>query len=164
MSGPPGGLRWEHTPPSHRHAHADRAHHDRKEVAMAVPTHDLIREAAVGSAEGRLNFGQVVGLMVVAGVDAYSVDYRARRTTYYPRSAEPLDLALDIPDVPIAEAFDAAALRAAIAGAQRGHVPYPQFKRLSMLAGCIGYTVWIAGRHVTYYGRRGETHVEQFPD
>ena len=62
------------------------------------------------------------------------------------------------------EAFDTNALRSAIAGAQRGAVMYPQFKRLSMAAGCIGYTVWITGRHVTYYGRHGETHVERFPD
>ena len=41
---------------------------------------------------------------------------------------------------------------------------YPEFKRLSMQAGCIGYWVWIAGRHVTYYGRKGETHVEHFPN
>jgi len=27
-------------------------------------------------------------------------------------------------------------------------------------AGCIADTVWIAGRHVTYLGRKGETHVE----
>jgi uncharacterized protein YbcV (DUF1398 family) len=34
----------------------------------------------------------------------------------------------------------------------------------TMDAGCVGYTVWIAGRHVAYVGRRGEVHVERFPD
>ena len=131
---------------------------------MNAAIHDLIREAAQGSAEGRLHFGQVVGLMVVAGVDSYVVDYRSRRTTYYARHAAPLDLPLDTPEMAIPEAFDTNALRSAIAGAQRGAVMYPQFKRLSMAAGCIGYTVWITGRHVTYYGRHGETHVERFPD
>ena len=131
---------------------------------MSRTTHELIREAAAGSAEGRLHFGQVIGLMVVAGVDSYTVDYRSARATYYPRDDAPLDLPLDTPDMPIPEGFDAVALKKAIAGSQRGLVMYPQFKRLSMAAGCVGYTVWIAGRHVTYYGRRGETHVEQFPD
>jgi hypothetical protein len=28
----------------------------------------------------------------------------------------------------------------------------------------VAYTVWIAGRHVVYLGRRGETHTERFPD
>ncbi len=131
---------------------------------MNAATHGLIREAAAGSAEGRLHFGQVVGLMVVAGVDSYTVDYRSQRTTYHLRDGTTLDLPLDTPDMPIPELFDAAALKTAITGAQRGHVMYPQFKRLSMAAGCVGYTVWITGRHVTYYGRRGETHVEGFPD
>jgi hypothetical protein len=43
-------------------------------------------------------------------------------------------------------------------------VMYPEFKRLSQRAGCVGYVVWIAGRHVSYHGRRGEVHVERFPD
>ncbi|GAB3505273.1 hypothetical protein MNQ95_14040 [Pseudoxanthomonas daejeonensis] len=131
---------------------------------MSHATHELIREAAAGSAEGRLHFGQVIGLMVVAGVDSYAVDYRSARATYYPRDGAPLDLPLETPDMPIPEGFNTVALKTAIAGSQRGVVTYPQFKRLSMAAGCVGYTVWIAGRHVTYYGRRGETHVEQFPD
>ena len=41
---------------------------------------------------------------------------------------------------------------------------YPEFKKLSQAGGCVGYVVWIAGRHVTYVGRKGETHVEKFPD
>jgi uncharacterized protein YbcV (DUF1398 family) len=69
-----------------------------------------------------------------------------------------------MPDVEIAQDFDAAAVQAAIRGAQQGVVMYPQFKTLSRQAGCVGYTVWIAGRHVSYYGRKGETHVERFPD
>jgi hypothetical protein len=34
---------------------------------------------------------------------------------------------------------------------------------LSQAAGCASYTVWIDGRHVTYYGRKGEMRVERFP-
>jgi hypothetical protein len=41
---------------------------------------------------------------------------------------------------------------------------YPEFKRLSQSGGCVGYTFWIAGRQVSYFGRKGEMHVERFPD
>lgn len=58
------------------------------------------------------------------------------------------------PDVPIGDEFDAAAIKAAIDS---------QCMRLVMAAGCVGYIVWIAGRHVSYFGRRGEVHVEHFP-
>jgi uncharacterized protein YbcV (DUF1398 family) len=54
-------------------------------------------------------------------------------------------------------------LCAAILGAQQGRVMYPEFKLLLQQAGCVGYTVSIAGRNVAYLGRRGETHIERFP-
>ena len=127
-------------------------------------TRALIHEAARGSSESRLHFGQVIGLLVQAGVESYAVDYRAQRSTYYLPDGEALDLATPMPDVAIAQDFDAAALQAAIRGAQQGVVMYPQFKQLSRQAGCVGYTVWIAGRHVSYFGRKGETHMERFPD
>jgi uncharacterized protein YbcV (DUF1398 family) len=124
----------------------------------------LIREAADGSTEGRLHFGQVIGLLMQAGVESYAVDYRTRRTTYYLPSGEPVGIDLQMPEVGIAKAFDTNAIKAAIRGSQQGVVKYPEFKRLSCEAGCIGYTVWIAGRHVTYFGRKGEVHIERFPD
>lgn len=123
----------------------------------------LIREAAEGSAQGRLHFGEVLALLTRAGVESYAVDYRARRTTYFLQSGECLDIPLHMPEVLIGEAFDSGAIQAAIRGSQQGRVRYPEFKRLSAEAGCIGYTAWISGRHVTYCGRRGETHVEHFP-
>jgi uncharacterized protein YbcV (DUF1398 family) len=99
-----------------------------------------------------------------AGVESYCVDYRARAATYYLDNDEVLSLTMESSPVAIGRAFDAKAVREAIRGAQAGAVMYPEFKRLSMQAGCIGYTAWIAGRQVTYYGRKGETHVERFPD
>lgn len=131
---------------------------------MDTATRDVIREAADGSSEGRLHFGQVIGLLIQAGVESYVADYRTRKTTYYLPSGETLSIDLEMPDVAIAETFDADAIKAAIRGSQQGIVKYPEFKRLSRQAGCTGYTVWIAGRHVTYFGRKGETHVEHFPD
>ena len=86
------------------------------------------------------------------------------RCTYCLPDGETLDLHTPMPDAAIAQDFDAAALRAAIRAAQQGAVMYPEFKKLSRQAGCIGYTVWIAGRHVSYHGRKGETHIERFPD
>ena len=131
---------------------------------MNPKTQELIREAASGSAEGRIHFGQVIGLLMQAGVESYVADYRTQRTTYYLPDGDTLGLDTPMPEVDIATDFDAAALQAAIRGAQQGSVMYPQFKQLSRQAGCIGYTVWIAGRHVSYFGRKGETHVERFPD
>lgn len=127
-------------------------------------TEATIRHTAEASNAGRIHFGEVVAALAGMGVESYAVDYRGRRITYYLPDSTTLTLEQPAPETPIADAFDAEAVRAAIRGAQRGEVMYPAFKRLTQAAGCVGYTVWISGRHVVYLGRCGETHVEHFPD
>jgi uncharacterized protein YbcV (DUF1398 family) len=131
---------------------------------MNETTRATIQATFVASNQGSIHFGQVIGQLVGAGVESYHVDYRSGRTTYYLPDGVTADFAFERPQSGIADAFDGDAVRAAILAAQQGRVMYPEFKKLSQQAGCVGYTVWIAGRHVTYVGRRGETHIERFPD
>jgi uncharacterized protein YbcV (DUF1398 family) len=122
-----------------------------------------IRATLEASNQGHIHFGQVIGQLTAAGVEAYHVDYRSGRTTCYLSDGSTTDFGFERPQEGIASAFDGLALRAAIVEAQQGHVMYPEFKSLSQRAGCAAYTVWIAGRHVVYTGRRGEAHIEHFP-
>jgi len=122
----------------------------------------IVQSTFDASCKGFIHFGQVIEQLMTVQVEAYHVDYRSGRATYYLPSDSTLDISFEQPEE-IADVFDSALVRAAILGAQQGRVMYPEFKQLSQRAGCIGYTVWISGRHVTYFGRRGETHVEQFP-
>jgi uncharacterized protein YbcV (DUF1398 family) len=122
-----------------------------------------IRDTFEASNQGTIHFGDVVGRLMAAGVESYHVDYRSGRATYYLPDGTTADFTLERPAHGVAEEFDGEALRAAIRGAQQGQVMYPEFKTLSQRAGCAAYTVWIAGRHVAYMGRRGETHIEKFP-
>lgn len=131
---------------------------------MNETTRDTIHSTFHASNQGNIHFGQVIGNLVGAGVESYHVDYRAGRTTCYLSDGSTADFSFERPQNGIADAFDGDAVRAAILGAQQGRVMYPEFKALSQRAGCAAYTVWIAGRHVTYLGRRGEAHVERFPD
>jgi len=131
---------------------------------MQDSTRTAIEATFHASNEGSIHFGQVVAQLMAQQVESYHVDYRTGRATYYLPQGDTLDLHFEAPATTIAQAFDTQGVRNAIAGAQQGRVMYPEFKRLSQEAGCIGYTVWLAGRHVTYYGHQGETHVERFPD
>lgn len=131
---------------------------------MNETTLSKIRATFEASNQGTIHFGQVIGQLVDAEVESYHVDYRSGRTTYYLPDGSTADFSFERPQHGIADAFDGDALRAAILGAQQGRVMYPEFKPLSQRAGCAAYTVWIAGRHVVYVGRRGETHIERFPD
>jgi uncharacterized protein YbcV (DUF1398 family) len=131
---------------------------------MNSSTRTTIQATFDASNQGTIHFGQVIGQLMGAGVESYHVDYRSGRTTYYMPDGATVDFIFESPKNGIAEAFDGDAVRAAILGAQQGRVMYPEFKLLSQQAGCVGYSVWIAGRHVTYLGRRGETHIENFPN
>lgn len=131
---------------------------------MNEDTRAVIRFTFDASNTGNINFGEVIGQLKDVQVESYHVDYRSGRTTYYLPDGTTLDFGFELPQESIAQEFDGDAVRAAILGAQQGRVMYPEFKKLSQRAGCVAYTVWIAGRHVTYLGRRGETHIERFSD
>lgn len=131
---------------------------------MNPATLQTIRSTFEASNLGTIHFGEVIARLIGAGVESYHVDYRSGRTTYYLPDGSCADFSFERPQQAIADAFDGAAIRAAIRAAQQGSVMYPEFKVLSQLAGCVAYTVWIAGRHVAYLGRRGEAHIERFPD
>lgn len=130
---------------------------------MEATVRETIEHCFNASKQGLIHFGEVVAQLSGAGVESYLADYRTGRTTYYLPSGEWLELDAPQPANAVANEFNAEAVRSAIKGAQRDEVRYPEFVRLTRDAGCAGYTVWIKGRHVTYFGRRGETHIEQFP-
>lgn len=131
---------------------------------MDAQTEKAVRDVLAASLAGSMHFSEVVKTLLDRGIESYQVDYRTHHSTYYARNDATLTLDLPSPQVPIADAFNKDELRATIRGSQQGKVMYPEFIRLSRSAGCIGYIVWLAGRHVAYFGRKGDVHVEMFPD
>ncbi len=130
---------------------------------MDSKTKQLIEDGVATAYAGTRSFGEQVMLLSAQGVESYRVDYRERVATYFLPSGDLHRTEVKAPALEIGDAFDADALIAAIRGSQQGVVKYPEFIERSMRAGCVGYVVWIAGRQVTYFGRRGETHIERFP-
>lgn len=125
-----------------------------------------IARTCLAAAEGdTLTFPQIVGALMDAGFEAYAVDFRAGRATYY----RPDDTFLDLPthalETGIAAGFDSGLIRAAIrdAQAQAAGYSYKGFCRRIAAAGCASYLVSFLGRRAVYMGRTGETHVERFP-
>lgn len=121
----------------------------------------------VESAEsGTMTFPQIVGLLMQQGFESYAIDFRRATGTYYAPDGDSVELPTHRVDVPVAAAFDAAALQRAIREAQQlvpGYT-YKGFCRKAALAGCAGYVVSFTGRRALYVGRTAETHVEHFPD
>ena len=122
-----------------------------------------IQSVFTKSNTGEIHFGDVIQQLIAIGIESYFVDYRCGETTYYFPNGKYIRHSFKAEITEITLHFDLQKIKQAIAGAQSGQVMYPQFKELTYLAGCIGYFVWIKGKHVQYLGRLGEAHTEKFP-
>ncbi|QKM65577.1 DUF1398 domain-containing protein [Polynucleobacter tropicus] len=130
---------------------------------MNPNTKEVIEKCAHESHAGLLTFPEVLSRLIGASVESYFVDYRNHSTTYYLSSNEAYSVPMTMPLIEIPTSFNKEAIVSAIRGAQSDTVRYPEFLKLTMSAGCAGYMVWIAGKHVSYFGRAGDVHVEHFP-
>ena len=130
---------------------------------MNLSIKEAIEKCAHQSHAGELTFPEVLERLLGVGVESYLADYRDQSSTYYLSNNEALRISMEMPQVDIAESFNEEGVILAIRCSQSNQLRYPEFLRLTMAAGCIGYMVWIAGRHVSYFGRRGEVHIEHFP-
>lgn len=118
-----------------------------------------------GAETGSMNFPDVVGTLIQAGVESYRVDFRRSTTAYYLPDGDSVELPMHRHDIAIGEVFDVPALQAAIKEAQQmiAGYSYQRFCEKVMAAGCAGYIVSFLGKRVLYFGRSAETHTEHFP-
>jgi|JRYL01.1.fsa_nt_gb uncharacterized protein YbcV (DUF1398 family) len=130
---------------------------------MTTDTQQILATSLASSYAGTQDFPAHVQTAAKLGIESYRVDFREHAATYYHANGAVHVVPLPGPAVAIAAAFDDQAVVAAIRAAQQGQIRLPEFVERCRRAGCVGYTVWIAGRHVVYCGRRGECHVERFP-
>jgi uncharacterized protein YbcV (DUF1398 family) len=132
---------------------------------MTTNWKDLARATLEGAENDTMTFPDGVKMLIGAGFDGYSVDFRRSTRTYYLPDGNALELETERLSVPVAERFDAATVTDAIREAQQ-LVPgygYRKFCTKVVAAGCAGYLVSLLGKRVVYYGRTGETHTEYFP-
>lgn len=126
----------------------------------------FIAKACLDAAENdSMIFPEIVGKLIDAGFESYTIDYRRATAIYYLPDGDSVSLDTHRGDVAIGEAFDVAAVQSAIREAQI-QVPgytYGSFCDKVMAAGCVGYIVSFVGKRAVYFGRTAETHVELFP-
>lgn len=123
----------------------------------------FIEGCARGALTGAMAFPEIVGRLAQIGVERYHADYSRQEITYYLADGDSLVVATLHPSHASAPEFSVSAVEAAVRQSQRNEHTYLDFIRKTMAAGCVGYFVQISGRHVVYFGRNGESHVEHFP-
>lgn len=111
------------------------------------------------------NFPQIIGNLIAAGFESYTIDFRLAKAFYFLPSGEAVTLDTHKINVEIGKDFDVKAIKSAIKEAQQqvdGYT-YKGFCEKVAKAGCVGYIVSFVGKRAIYFGRTGETHVEHFP-
>jgi uncharacterized protein YbcV (DUF1398 family) len=124
---------------------------------------ELIQGCAKGALTGEVAFPEIVGRLAQVGVERYHADYSRQEITYYLADGDSLVVAAPHHSHATATDFSASTVEAAVRQSQRNEHTYLDFIRKTMAAGCVGYFVQITGRRAIYYGRNGESHVEEFP-
>lgn len=125
-----------------------------------------VAETCLGAAyNGTMAFPDIVGTLIEAGFEGYTVDYRRNTTTYFLPDGD--NVVLDNPSSQgtVAAKFDPNGVAAQIKWAQANppDYSYAAFCENAKALGCAGYIVSFSGRRVLYFGRTAETHVEPFP-
>jgi uncharacterized protein YbcV (DUF1398 family) len=116
-----------------------------------------------GSDDGTVKFPEIVGRLAAAGVEQYHADLRRAEKTYYLPGGDSHVCPAEPVAGPIAEAFEPAAVAAAVRASQAGTIDYPAFLVRIAAAGCTSYFVSIIGRRALYLGRGADYCVEYFP-
>lgn len=124
---------------------------------------DLLHRSLQASEAGTATFPQVVETLIAAGCEGYYKDLARHEVTYYLIDGSTHTVRLSLASLPIPEVFDEAALVASIRAAQRDEIRYPEFILRAVKAGTAAYRVYINGRRAVYLGRKGDLHVEHFP-
>jgi len=125
---------------------------------------NILQECVAGSFAGTLTFPDVLAKLAAAGVERYHADYTRGEITYYWPDGRSEVVAAPHEAHPTGDRFDAVAVAEAVRASQQGTHTYRDFIRKTTAAGCVGYFVQLTGRQVQYFGRRGEAHVEKFPN
>jgi uncharacterized protein YbcV (DUF1398 family) len=110
-------------------------------------------------------FPDIVGSLIKAGFEGYTVDYRCNTTTYFLPNGGNVALRNHPSEEKVAARFDQPGVAAQIKWAQANppEYSYAAFCKNVKALGCAGYIVSFSGRRVLYFGRTAETHVEHFP-
>lgn len=116
--------------------------------------------------DGSLGFPEIVGRLIDAGFEGYTVDYRRNSQTFYLPSGDSVVLEKHPSDGAVAVAFDADRIAELVRWAQANPADYSyaSFCEKAKAAGCAGYVVSFSGRRVVYLGRTADLLVEPFPD
>jgi uncharacterized protein YbcV (DUF1398 family) len=124
---------------------------------------NVMHQVLAESQAGKLTFPEVVRRLLEAGVESYFNDLAQGEETFYLRDGKTHIEKMGVASMAIAEEFSSTGIVSAIRAAQTDTIRYPEFVKRATAAGVMGYWAFLTGKKVIYFGRKGEVHIEEFP-
>ena len=125
----------------------------------------VIDDCLSGALGGTVTFPQTIQRLIPVGVERYLADMVRMEKVYYSKDGNTHIQRMPVPGMPgLGQEFNQPLVADAITSIQQSLIDYPEFLKRIVKAGCASYVVFLDGRQAVYYGRKGEEHVEKFPD
>lgn len=125
--------------------------------------YDVAKECTLLSDAEKIAFPEVVRRLLEAGIELYYADLLSSTKTYYTGSVSYTVPSQHKNENAVNPMFNAVDVIKAIRQSQAGEIHYQEFLKKIMQAGVISYMVFLTGRKAIYFGRKGEQHIEEFP-
>ena len=129
---------------------------------MESSTIEVIKHSLTNSYQGKVAFPQVVKELLDSGIERYYVDLVANKNIYY-NQHEAFSLETPVHTGFTRRPFSQEGVVQAIRASQNGQIDYNEFLHQIIEAGTVGYTAFLTGKQVHYFGALGDVHVEKFP-
>lgn len=121
-----------------------------------------VREESDFSFTSKMSFPILVGTLEKMGVESYRVDLTLQATCYCMVGGEVMSESFQF-ETDIAEDFNDGEIRAAISDSRSGRLDHKEFLKRIMGAGISSYTIFLKGQKIVYYGRNGDSYIDNFP-
>lgn len=124
----------------------------------------MINAAVINECSSKkLSFPEKISELSKIDIERYAVDLVKNEVIYYSHNCETYTESTDVQyQGALAMNFDSKRVIEAIRANQQGQIDYQTFLRDIITAGVVGYTVYLDGKQVIYFGRKGESHTEIF--
>jgi uncharacterized protein YbcV (DUF1398 family) len=122
----------------------------------------IAKECSKLSEEEKITFPEVIAFLDQAGIESYVTNILVPSKIYYAENEAyetPLNYKVKLE---VAHFFNQKDIEEAVFSIQANKITYQEFLKKIAESGVIFYIVFIKGKKVIYFGRKGEQHVESW--
>lgn len=125
---------------------------------------EILRAAADQTLSNQKSFQDMCRKLLLAGIESVHFDLIANRMTCYTPEGRVFDEPFFFEGPRVADVFSEESIIEDYKALLMHKLSLHEFFAFIMLAGATGFTIYLLGKKVLFFGRCGENHLEQLHD